>query len=183
MEVPRLGIESELQLPAYITAAAMQDPNRIFNLHHSSWHRQILKPLSEARDQTVSSWMLVSFLSAEPYGNSAFLLCTLSLYLLNKIWPVFQSPPQTWFSAFNYSLYFIRPNFFLSRNGIDNGNQNKGWPPGGGSMTQFFFFCSQHSERFYFTIGKWRVAVDFYVSYSLSSSGVSFPHPHPFCGA
>ena len=26
MEVPRLGVESELQLPAYTTATAMQDP-------------------------------------------------------------------------------------------------------------------------------------------------------------
>ena len=26
MEVPRLGVESELQLPAYTTAIAMQDP-------------------------------------------------------------------------------------------------------------------------------------------------------------
>ena len=50
MEVPRLGIESELQLPA--TAAAMQDPSRVCDLHHSSWQHQVLNPLSEARDQT-----------------------------------------------------------------------------------------------------------------------------------
>ena len=29
MEVPRLGVESELQLPTYTTATAMQDPSRI----------------------------------------------------------------------------------------------------------------------------------------------------------
>ena len=48
MEVPRLGVESELQLPVYTTATAMPDPSRICNLHHSS---QILNPLSEARDR------------------------------------------------------------------------------------------------------------------------------------
>jgi len=52
MEVPRLGVESELQLPAYATAIATQDPSRVFDLCHSSQQRQILNPLSEARDRT-----------------------------------------------------------------------------------------------------------------------------------
>ena len=52
MEVPRLGVESELQLPAYATAIATQDPSRVCDLHHSSQQHQILDPLSEARDQT-----------------------------------------------------------------------------------------------------------------------------------
>ena len=33
MEVPRLGVESELQLPAYTTATATQDPSHIFDIH------------------------------------------------------------------------------------------------------------------------------------------------------
>ena len=36
MEVPRLGVESELQLLAYTTATATQDPTRICDLYHSS---------------------------------------------------------------------------------------------------------------------------------------------------
>ena len=32
LEVPRLGVLSELQLPAYTTATATQDPSRICNL-------------------------------------------------------------------------------------------------------------------------------------------------------
>ena len=52
MEIPRLGVESELQLPAYATAMATQDLSLIFNLRHSSWQRQILNPLSKARDGT-----------------------------------------------------------------------------------------------------------------------------------
>ena len=53
MEVPRLGVESELQLTAYTTATAMPDPRCICNLHGSSWQRRILNPLSEAWDQTL----------------------------------------------------------------------------------------------------------------------------------
>ena len=66
MEVPRLGVESELQLPIYTTATAMQDLGHIFDLHHSSWQHQILNPLSNARVEPASSWMLVSFISAMP---------------------------------------------------------------------------------------------------------------------
>ena len=51
-EVPRLGVESELQLPAYPTPTATWDPNNIFNLYHGSRQRQILNPVNEARDQT-----------------------------------------------------------------------------------------------------------------------------------
>ena len=51
VETPRLGVKSELQLPAYatVTAAAASDLSRIFNLFHSPRQRQILNPLSEAR--------------------------------------------------------------------------------------------------------------------------------------
>ena len=52
MEVPRLVVESELQLLTYITATATRDPSHIFSLHHSSWQRQIPERLSEARDLT-----------------------------------------------------------------------------------------------------------------------------------
>ena len=60
MEVPRLGVELELQLPAYATA--MRDPSHICDLHHNSQQCQILNPLSEARDGTCNlmdtSWTL-----------------------------------------------------------------------------------------------------------------------------
>ena len=50
MEVPRLGVESELQLPAYPTATATRDLNGIFDLYHSSQQHQIPNPLSKAKD-------------------------------------------------------------------------------------------------------------------------------------
>ena len=52
MEVPRLGVKLELQLPACTTATAMQDPSHVCDLHHSSQPCWILNPLSKARDQT-----------------------------------------------------------------------------------------------------------------------------------
>ena len=50
MEVPRLGVESELLLPTYATATP--DLSHICNLLHSLRQCWILNPLSETRDQT-----------------------------------------------------------------------------------------------------------------------------------
>ena len=52
MEVPRLGVESELQLLAYATATATPDQSHVCDLHHNSWQCWIFNPLSETRDQT-----------------------------------------------------------------------------------------------------------------------------------
>ena len=48
MEVLKLGLKSELHLPA----TATRDPSHVCDLHHSSRQRWILNPLSEARDPT-----------------------------------------------------------------------------------------------------------------------------------
>ena len=52
MDVLKLGVELEWQLPAYTTATAMQDPRHACNLHHSSQQCQILNQMSEAKDRT-----------------------------------------------------------------------------------------------------------------------------------
>ena len=52
MEVPRLGVKSKLQLPAYTTASAMQDPSHTCDLYHGSGQCWIPNPLIEARDGT-----------------------------------------------------------------------------------------------------------------------------------
>ena len=63
MEFPRVGVQSELWLPAYTTAiaTATPDPSRFCHLHHSLRQRRILNPLSEARDWPwnlmVPSWI------------------------------------------------------------------------------------------------------------------------------
>ena len=66
MEVPKLGAQLELQLPAYATAIAMQDLSHICDLHHSSLQNQILNPLSKTREQI---WVLMDtswVVSTEP---------------------------------------------------------------------------------------------------------------------
>ena len=51
MEIPRLGVEVELQLPAYTTATATQELSRVWDLCHSL--RQCwINTLRGARDQT-----------------------------------------------------------------------------------------------------------------------------------
>ena len=49
MEVPRLGVESELQLLAYTiaTATATLDPNHICHIHYILQQHWILNPLSK----------------------------------------------------------------------------------------------------------------------------------------
>ena len=61
---------------ASATATAMPDPNGICDLPHCSRQRRILNPLSEARDGTTSSWILVRFITTEPRWE---LLISLSL--------------------------------------------------------------------------------------------------------
>ena len=59
MDVPRLGVESELQLPAYTTATATLDPSHIFDLCRSLRQHWILNLLSKVRDQTETAEFLI----------------------------------------------------------------------------------------------------------------------------
>ena len=52
MEVPRLGVKSELQPLTYTTATATWDPSRAYNLHRSSQQWRIPDPMSEAKGRT-----------------------------------------------------------------------------------------------------------------------------------
>ena len=63
MVVPRLGVTSELQLQAYTTATATQDPNLVCDLHHSSGQHRVLTPLSGAGIKPASSWILVELIT------------------------------------------------------------------------------------------------------------------------
>ena len=53
MEVPGLGVESELKLQAYTTGMVLPDPSHICDLCCSLQQHQILNPLSKAREQTL----------------------------------------------------------------------------------------------------------------------------------
>ena len=50
MEVPRLGVKSDLQLQAYATVIATVDLSHIYDLHLGLQQCLILNQLSEARD-------------------------------------------------------------------------------------------------------------------------------------
>ena len=61
MEVPRLGVELELQLPAFTTATATQDPSRICDLYHSSRQCRILNEWDVLNIVLCSIWTLPPF--------------------------------------------------------------------------------------------------------------------------
>ena len=69
MEVPRLGDESELWLPAYATAIETQDLSCICDLHHRSRQHWILNPRRRPGIEPASSWILVRFITTEPQGE------------------------------------------------------------------------------------------------------------------
>ena len=79
MVVPRLEVESELQLLAYTTATTTRDLSHVCDLHYSSWPCWILNPWERPGIGPVSSWMLVRFVSAEPRQEH------LKMHLLNQI--------------------------------------------------------------------------------------------------
>ena len=78
MEVPRLGVKSELQLLATARATAMWDLSHICNLRHSSQQHWILNSLNEARDQMLflmdTSWVWNSLSHNENSQMSFFFL-------------------------------------------------------------------------------------------------------------
>ena len=50
MEVPRLGVQSELYLLAYARAIATQDLSQVCDPYHSSWQLRICNPMGQGRD-------------------------------------------------------------------------------------------------------------------------------------
>ena len=62
IEVLRLGVKSELQLPAYAAARAMQDLSHICDLHHSLRQCQIVNPLRPGIEPA-SLWILFGFVT------------------------------------------------------------------------------------------------------------------------
>ena len=67
MEVHRLGVELELQLLATATATAMTDPSHVCDLHHSARQLQILNHWVRPRIEPAPSWILLGFITAEPW--------------------------------------------------------------------------------------------------------------------
>ena len=88
MEVPRLGIDLELQTQADTTATEMPEPSLVSNLHYRLWQRWILNLMSQAGNQTcilMDTSRVLNPLSHN--GNSNFLqfyfFIALMLFVLN----------------------------------------------------------------------------------------------------
>ena len=84
MEFPRLGVQSELQLLAYATATATQDPSCVCDLHLSSRQCQILNPFFAI---LITMCLGVSLFGSIIYGTLHFL--ALDEYFLSQIREVF----------------------------------------------------------------------------------------------
>ena len=113
VEVPRLGVEMELQLPAYTTATAMPDLS-----HVCSWQHQILNSLSKARNCTrilmVASWVYYQWaMMGTPYPH--FLVVSICMKYL------FPFPP---FSLLSFALKLVScrqhivGSFFLKKSNL-----------------------------------------------------------------
>jgi len=114
MEVPRLGVELELQLPAYTTATAMQDPSHICDLHCSSQQCRILNPLNEARDPTCvlmdNSWILFRCVTI---GNSKAYLLLFKLHMLWSLLKIGLCPLIILKNGFSGDIYPLLKEPFL----------------------------------------------------------------------
>ena len=76
MEVPRLGVESKLQLLAYATATTMPDPNHVRDLHTAHSNAGSLTHWAGPRVEPTSSQILVGFITAKSQRE---LRCFLSI--------------------------------------------------------------------------------------------------------
>ena len=74
MEVPRSGVESELQLPAYPTATATRDPSQVCDLPHSSRQCQIPTYWARPGIEPASSWIMSGSLQLTHNGDPIILL-------------------------------------------------------------------------------------------------------------
>ena len=104
MEVPRLGVQLELQPPAYTTATATPDLSRVCNLHHRSRQPRNLNPLREAGDGTRNPVVPSQIhFCCTTLGTPQDLLVTGTLYLLTFspfsplpfTFSLFTSPPAS----------------------------------------------------------------------------------------
>ena len=112
MEVPRLGVKSELQLPAYTTATASQDPSHVCDIHHSSRQPWILNPLREARDWThlLLDAGRVSYLWAMTGAHIYCISDTLPSHADLSFWPI-----SIFFSPNNFFQHFLQSSILATK--------------------------------------------------------------------
>ena len=123
MEVLRLGVKSELELPTYATATATPDPSQVCKLHHSSWQCQIFNSLSKSRGWTFilidTSWVH-NLLSHS--RNSLEFFCMVDLYMPH---------PFVYSTVYVYQYGLINVAVYLGYNKI-----------------QYYLFCDSYCSSF-----------------------------------
>jgi len=121
MEIPRLGVELQLQLPAYITATATQDLSHVCDLHHSSRQHQILNIPSKARDRThvlMDTSQICFHWATRGTPFSSFLVCLHPWSIWNI--PTHQCfffsffPPSSICSPFLFLFFFSSSSVFFT---------------------------------------------------------------------
>ena len=66
MKVPRLGVESKLQLPAYVTATATQDLSTSVTCTTAHGNARYLNHRVRPGIESISSWILAGFITTAP---------------------------------------------------------------------------------------------------------------------
>ena len=104
MEVPGLGVESELLPPVYATATTVPDPSHICDLHHSSRQCQIRNPLNEGRDwtQIFMSTSRVHFCWATK-GTPSFFIFKVEIIIAPVTVPLWHSELRVWHCHYSSS--------------------------------------------------------------------------------
>ena len=107
MEVPRLGVETELQLPATAIATAREDPSCVCDLHHSSRQCWTLNPLSEASNRSCNLMVTsqICFCCAT-MGTPPFFFkcCIIFPYVPHCVYPL---PVNGQWGCFHFWLLWI----------------------------------------------------------------------------
>ena len=120
--VPRLGVKLELQLQAYTTATATEDPSHICNLCRSLWQYWILNLLSETKDQKHILMDTCRVLNPEPQDLSS-LFFSLSPFIPHIFTPSF----ETWWPFSIYTTSQFKPTTFQVLSCQCGGGYQSGW--------------------------------------------------------
>ena len=104
VEVPRLGVESELQLPAYVMPQPQQCRIRAVSATHTAAHDIAGSVIYGARPgiEPVSSWISVGFVNAEVQGELQHYLLLFTISELNEKYIVLTDILITRFKEYRY---------------------------------------------------------------------------------
>ena len=108
MEVPRLGVESELQLLTYTTAIAMPDPSCICELHCSLRQSGFLTHWARPGVEPASSWILVRFLTRWATVGIPMSYFFYDLWTLNH---TYKGLPHVKITCYLFSSIILHSNF------------------------------------------------------------------------